>query len=212
VIGALLAAAVALAPADVLARYAAALAKVRTPVVLTFEYTLDQTGTRNGEQVHRVFRSGSNERDELLVADGRKLAPPSVHVFHDRPNRYTLERLAPQPAAYAFHFVGMSQSGHAPAYEFATEVRSPSAFRVTSVTIDAASFVPTSIAFATGHDGRGTVTFARFDRYWMPNDVNVRATYGNQPMTEHIAFSKYRFPDALPPATFAAPRLSEDAE
>ena len=211
-IGALLAAAVALAPAQVLTRYAAALAAVRTPTVLTFEYTLDQTGTRNGEQVHRIFRSGNDERDELLVSDGRKVTPPTVRIFRNRPNRYTLERLAPRPETYAFRFVGSNRTGHGTAYVFATEARSPGAFRVTSVTVDGTTFTPTAIAFATDHDGRGTVTFGRYDRYWMPSDVNVRATYGNQPMTEHLAFSQYRFPDALPPATFAVPRISDEAE
>lgn len=211
-IGALLAAAVALAPAEVLARYAAVLAALRTPTVLTFEYTLDQTGTRNGEQVHRIFRSGTDERDELLAADGQKLTPPRVRVFHDRPNRYTVERLAPRPEAYAFRFVGSNRTGHGTAYVFAAEARSPGAFRVTGVTVDGTTFAPAAIAFATDHDGRGTVTFGRFDRYWMPSDVNVRATYRNQPMTEHLAFSQYRFPSALPPATFAVPRITDGAE
>ena len=205
----LLAAAVAIAPAEVLARYVTALAGTRTPAVLTFEYTLDQTGTRNGEQRHRVFRSGNDERDELLVADGHKVTPPSVRIFHNRPNRYTLERLAPRPGAYAFRFVGEHHSGRGTAYVFAALARAPGAFRVTSVTIDGATFLPTAIAFETAHEGRGTVTFAIFDRYWMPSDVNVRATYGNQPMTEHIGFAQYRFPAALPAGTFAVPRVSE---
>jgi hypothetical protein len=209
VIAALLAAAVALAPADVLARYAAALAETRTPAVLTFEYTLEQSGTRNGEQRHRVFRSGNDERDELLVADGRKLTPPSVRIFHNRPNRYTLERLAPRPGTYAFRFVGENHGARGAAYVFAANARVPGPFKVTSVTIDATTFLPTAIAFETTHEGRGTVSFAPFDRYWMPTDVNVRANYGNQPVTERLGFTQYRFPATLPPGTFAPARLSE---
>ena len=207
-IGALLAAAVAVAPADVLARYATTLAETRSPTVLTFEYTMDQTGTRNGEQRHRVFRSGNDERDELLVADGHKITPPSVRIFHNRPNRYTLERLAPQPGAYAFRFLGANHGVRGDAYVFTANARAPGAFRVTRVAIDGATFLPAAIAFETAHEGRGTVIFAKYDRYWLPSDINVRATYGNQPMTEHFGFSQYRFPDALPPGTFTLPRAS----
>jgi len=212
VIGILLAAAVALAPDDILARYATTLADVRTPIALTFEYTLDQTGMRNSEQVHRVFRSGNEERDELLSIDGRKLTPPSVRIFHGRRNRYTLAGLAPRPAAYAFRFVGTAHVGRGVGYVFATEPRAPGPFRVTSVTIDALAFVPVAIAFTTDHGGRGTMTFAKFDRYWLPTDVSAHAVYANNPTTEHLTFAHYRFPDALPPATFAVPRPLPDAD
>ena len=206
-IATLFAAALTLASADVLARYAAALATVQTPTALTFEYTLDQTGMRNSEQVHRIFRSGNDERDELLAVDGRKLAPPSVRIFHGRKNRYTLAGLAPRPAAYAFRYVGTAKAGRHVDYVFETTPRVPGAFRVTTVTIDGIAFVPSALAFAApGFGGSGTMTFARFDRYWLPTDVMARATYREIPTTEHLTFARYRFPGALPPATFSVPR------
>jgi hypothetical protein len=211
VIAALLAAALTLAPAEVLARYAAALATVRTPSALTFEYTLNQTGMRNSEQMHRIFRSGNDERDELLVMDGRKVVPPRVRIFHGRRNRYTLAGLAPNPEAYAFRFVGTAKAGRHVDYVFETTPRAPGAFRVTTVTIDGVAFVPSALAFAApAHAGSGTMTFARFDRYWLPTAVTARATYREIPTTEHLTFARYRFPERLPPATFAVPRALDE--
>ena len=89
----LLAAALTLAPADVLANYRTAVAQLRVPRILTFEYTIEQTGLRNGEQVHRIFRSLEGERDELLAVDGKKLVPPKVAIFHRRRYRYALADL-----------------------------------------------------------------------------------------------------------------------
>ncbi len=212
-IAAILAGALALAPAEVLTRYATALAEVHTPTALTFEYTLDQTGMRNGEQVHRIFRSGTNERDELLAIDGRKLVPPNVRILRGQRNRYALESLAPKPADYTFRFVGTAKSGRHVDYVFQTAARVPGAFRITNVTIDGIAFVPSALAFtATDHDGSGTLTFARFDRYWLPTDATARATYGAVAQAEHLTFARYRFPDELPPATFAAPRMPDAAE
>jgi hypothetical protein len=75
---------------------------------------------------------------------------------------------------------------------------------VTQVTIDGIDFVPTSIAFATReHAGTGTVTFARFDRYWLPVEASARATYGTTATAEHLTFANYRFPATLPASTFA---------
>lgn len=210
-IAALLAAALTLAPADVLARYATALAAVQTPSALTFEYTLDQTGMRNSEQVHRIFRSGNDERDEMLAVDGRKLTPPSVRIFRGRRNRYTLEGLAPKSAAYAFRFVGTAKAGRHVDYLFATTPRVPGPFRVTTVTIDGVAFVPSALAFTTpGQGGSGTMSFARFDHYWLPTDVTAHAAYRGVATTEHLTFARYRFPSTLPPATFAVPRPLEE--
>jgi hypothetical protein len=202
----LLAAALTLAPADVLANYRTAVAQLRVPRILTFEYTIEQTGLRNGEQVHRIFRSLGDERDELLAVDGKRLVPPKVAIFHHRRYRYALADLAPRMGAYDFRFIGTRRNArHIDDYVFATTARKSVPFRITSVTIDGASFVPVVLAFATSANaGSGTLSFARRDRYWVATEAIARATLGNIGATERIAFARYRFPLTLPPSTFSA--------
>lgn len=205
----------ALPPAEVLARYADALAAEHPPSVLSFEYAVDQTGLRNDEQLHRVFRSGNDERDELLAVDGRRLDPPTVRIFHGRRDHYTLNELAPRPESYTFRYVGTHSVAKHLEYVFATTPQTASDFRVTQVTIDGIAFVPTSIAFETGqHDGSGTISFAHVDKYWVPLVADARGTYGNIATTERIAFMHYEFPPSLPSSTFTVshtpPELPED--
>jgi hypothetical protein len=211
VIWALLAAAVALSPADVLERYASAVAGLQTPAALTFQYALEQTGMRNTEQVHRVFRTGNEERDELLSMDGHKLSPPNVRIFHGKRNRYTLAGLAPRFSEYTFRFIGPARAGKD--YVFAVTPRTKQQqFAVTRVTIDGAAFVPSALAFTTVHEGSGSLTFAKFDRYWLPTEANARASYKGVATSERLTFGRYRFPTSLPPATFAAPRALDEPD
>ena len=132
----------AIAPASLLARYAVALAANPTPPVITFEYTLDQTGAHDIQQTHRVFRSGLSERDELLTTDGKRLNPPSIHIFLGHRNRYAIEALAPRPEAYTFRYVASVHDGHHVDEVFATTPRSASNVRVAQVTIDGVTALP----------------------------------------------------------------------
>jgi hypothetical protein len=196
-----------LAPDQVLERYAAALANVAAPHVVTFHYTVEQTGARDLQQTHEIFRSGTDERDEIVAVDGHHLEPPVVRVNRGKRDRYGVASLAPRPDAYAFHFAGSVHDGHHRDFVFTTTSREGGAFRVTSVTIDGVSFLPDSISFETdAHDGAGTVTYARADRYWMPSTASARGTYAKLVAQERITFNNYGFPPSLPPSTFAQPR------
>ncbi len=195
------------APAYVLARYAAALAKVHTPGVLSFEYSVDQAGARDIQQTHRVFRSGNSERDELLSVDGKKLEPPSIHIFRGRKNRYSIEALAPRPEAYTFRYVGPLRDGRHFDHVFRTTPLGAAAATVHSVTIDGSTFLPVAIEFVTSsHAGSGSVTFGRVQKYWMAITASAAATYAKSAAVEHIAFYRYRFPTALAASTFSTPR------
>jgi hypothetical protein len=198
---------VAYTSAQFLAHYAEALVVYRTPAILTYEYTVDQTGARDIQQTHRVFRTAAAQRDELLAVDGKKLDPPSVHIFEGRPNRYTVEALAPRPAAYTFKYVGPVRDGHHTNAVFATTAINPGASVVREVTIDGVSFLPVSIRFTTqAHAGSGSVTFGRVQKWWLPLKASAQATYAKLAAEEHIVFSRYRFPASLPPGTFEKPR------
>jgi hypothetical protein len=195
-------------PAGVLDRYEAELAKGPTPAIVSFQYTVEQIGARDLMQEHRVIRSGLQQRDEVLAVDGKALAQPVVHISHGR-NRYAVEALAPRAASYSFRFVGSVRDGRHDDYVFATTPREPAGFRVTRVTIDGSSYLPSAIDFETAaHDGSGTITFVRADRYWVPALATARATYAKLAARERIAFSLYRFPETLPPGTFASPRAT----
>jgi hypothetical protein len=193
-------------PAQVLARYAGALAAVPAPHVISFEYVVEQIGARDLLQTHRVFRSGTNQRDEIIAVDGHTLDPPAVRITTGRRDRYAISALAPRLGAYDFHFVGASHVARHKDYTFVTRAHQPGAFRVTAVTIDGSTFLPNAIAFETAaHGGTGRITYVRVDRYWVPLQATAHATYAKLAASEKISFASYRFPAALPPETFSQP-------
>jgi hypothetical protein len=197
----------AVAPATVLARYAAALAKHSTPLVLSFEYAIDQAGPHDIQQTHRVFRSGNSERDELLSSDGKRLEPPNIHIFMGRHNRYSIETLAPRPEAYTFRYAGSVRDGRHVDEVFATKPLSPQPATIDQVTIDGSSFLPVAIHFVTtARGGSGSVTFTRVQKYWVAVNANARAKVGKTVAVEHLSFYRYRFPPSLAPSTFSTPR------
>jgi hypothetical protein len=196
-----------IAPAAVIARYAAALAKMKEPGVISFDYTLEQTGLRTVSQTHRIFRSGANERDETLVVDGKRLSPPKVRIFRGRRNRYTVGSLSPRPADYTFTYVGTFKDGHHFDYTFRLTPKKPRPFTVTDVTIDGVRFLPIAIGFATGaHDGAGTIAFGGNARWWVPYVATARATVAADTAMEKLTFFTYRFPQTLPASTFTQAR------
>jgi hypothetical protein len=196
------------APDAVIANYAAALAALKEPRVFSVEYTIEQTGTRSLEQTHRIFRSGADERDETIAVNGTRPITPVVRIFRRRPYRYTVTALAPKPAAYDFRYAGPHRSGKHVDYVFdvSPKKRAP-AFAFTQVTIDGVTFLPSAVSFATGqHAGRGQVTFAKSDRWWVARSAAAQANVPGGVSREHLTFSRWRFPATLPQATFAAPR------
>ena len=197
----------AVAPEAVLARYAKALAKTHTPLVLSFEYSIDQSGARDIQQTHRVFRSGNLERDELLSLDGKRVEPPTIHIFLGRRNRYTLEALAPRPEAYAFRYAGSVRDGRHADYVFTTKRLSPAPATVAELTIDGVTYLPVTIRFvADSHGGSGAVNFSRVQKYWMATSAIARATYAKFASIEHLTFYRFRFPVSLAASTFSTPR------
>ncbi len=192
-----------LSPAVVIARYEAALRSLKEPRVITFDYTLEQTGPRTLSQTHRVYRSGDDERDETLTVDGKRLAPPKVRIFRGRRNRYTVAVLAPRPNAYRFAFAEALKDGHHVDYVFHLTSHATLPFTVTDVTIDGVRFLPLSITFATSlAEGQGSIDFGSNARWWVPCTASARATVGDDPATEKLTFYTYRFPPTLPSSTF----------
>jgi len=193
----------AVAPATTLARYAEALAATHTPLVLSFEYSVDQAGGRDIQETHRVFR----RRDELHTVDGKRVDPPSIHIFLGRRNRYALEALAPRPEAYTFRYLASVHDGKHLDQVFETKPLGPAPATVAQVTIDGITFLPTAIRFVTNaHGGSGTVSFGRIQKYWMAVAASAAATYGKSATVEHLTFTRYRFPTDLAPSTFSTPQ------
>jgi hypothetical protein len=198
----------ALPPDAVLAQYSIALAALREPRVFAFEYTVQQTGTRSIEQRHRVFRSGSDERDETLAVNGNRTRNPVVRVFRRRPYRYSVAALAPKPGAYDFVYAGPHKDGKHVDYVFTLVPKGkPQSFAFTQVTIDGVTFLPQTVAFADAkHAAHGSVTFAKADRYWVARAASAEARESGGLAREQLSFTAWRFPKALPPSTFSLPR------
>ena len=197
-----------LAADDVLARYTAALAALKEPRVFTVEYTMLQTGTRSLEQTHRIFRSGDDERDEIIAVNGTRAVRPTVRIFRHRRYRYTIAALAPRPAQYDFTYVGPHRAGRHLDYVFrlAPHAAQP-AFAFTQVVVDGVTFLPRSVDFATSsHAGAGSVMFVKVERWWVARLANARARVPGGIAHERIAFLRWRFPPSLPASTFSAPR------
>jgi hypothetical protein len=196
-----------LPPSGVIANYEVALAGLQEPRVFTVEYAVQQTGTRALDQTHRIFRSGSDERDETLAVNGTRSKYPVVRIFRRRPYRYTVAAMAPKPSAYSFTYLGPRRNGKHVDYVFTLVPKHAVPLAFTRVTIDGVTFLPQTVAFATKqHAGTGSVTFAKAERYWVARTASAQAELAGGVAREQIAFSKWRFPKALPRSTFAMPR------
>jgi hypothetical protein len=205
VIALLAAAAFAITPPAILTKYEAALKAVREPRVFTVEYTLEQTGTRTLEQTHRIFRSGGNERDEIIAVNGTRTTRPQVRIFRGRRYRYSVSSLAPRPATYDFAFVGMHRNGRHVDYVYDLTAKRPQTFTLTRVTIDGVSFLPSVVAFVTrDHDGSGEIHFAKAQKWWVATVASASASEPGGTAHERLTFSGWRFPPSLPSGTFAA--------
>ena len=113
------------APSTVIAKYQSALKSLKEPRVFTVEYTMQQTGARTLDQTHRIFRSGSDERDETLAVNGSRSKYPVVRIFRRRPYRYTVAALAPKPSAYDFAYAGPHRNGKHVDYVFTLPPKKP---------------------------------------------------------------------------------------
>jgi hypothetical protein len=207
------------APADippslVLQRYEEAMAQLKTPPNVIFEYAVEQSGLRNLEQVHRVYRSGTRERDETLRVDGAALKVPQVRVFQ-RPDRYDVSRLAPKPGDYTFSFARRSIEAGRAVYTFHTEAQNVTAFGVTSIDVDAQHFLPLTVRFRSvsgGTKGAGHVTYAPESKYWLPREASVEArTPAGKVARERITWTAFGFPEVLPASTFSPPHPKDSA-
>ncbi len=176
--------------------------------MFSVDYTIEQTGTRSLEQTHRIYRSGTDERDETIAVNGTRPTSPLVRIFRRRPYRYTIAALAPKPAAYDFSYAGPHKDGKHVDYVFAlTPKKAAPRFAFTQVVIDGVTFLPASISFVTDqHAGQGQVTFAKSDRWWVARNAAAQANVPGGIARERLTFSRWRFPVTLPRSTFAAPR------
>ena len=210
-------AAAALAPAAaaqldsqiVLVRYHQALVSMPTPPAVIFTYSVLQAGPQPIEQTHRIYRRGDLVRDETLATDGQTLKRKPVRIAR-YPDRYALARLAPRPADYAFVFQRFVRSGGHNEYVYtAIPTTRGGAYVVDGISIDAASFLPTSIRFTVANgaqQAKGELRYGKTGGFWVPVSAQVDAKVGGKPARERIAFSGYRFPSALPESTFRSPK------
>lgn len=164
------------------------------------------------EQTHRIYRAGQAERDETLIVDGFHLKAPTVRIIANRSNRYEIERVAPQPAAYAFTFTGAVNESDAYGYVFQTQSRGSSSYAITEVEIDGRTFLPRTVHFhiaGGGVHGSGVLTYGQVDKYWLVLTADVSAHLSNGSIAHEIVrWSKYSFPRDLPPSTFDSPHVA----
>ncbi|MEO7039646.1 MAG: hypothetical protein ABI186_06400 [Candidatus Elarobacter sp.] len=202
------AAALAATPAAVVAKYQAALAGLKEPRVFVVVYTLEQTGARNLEQTHRIFRSGNDERDETIAVNGNRSRTPVIRIFRKRPYRYSVRALSPRPAAYTFTYDGPHKDGKHVDYVFRLTPRAPSSrFSFTQVTIDGITFLPNAVSFVTGqHGGSGNVYFVKSAAWWVARGASASANVRDGVAHERLSFITWSFPPSLPASTFAVAR------
>ena len=195
----------AVAPKGVLDRYEARMLSVHTPVILTFEYTVEQAGTRSVTVAHRIYRSGSIERDETIGIDEAKIKP-RIRIYRNRPDAYAFESVAPRKDMYAFTFVAKVRTGNHVDYVYRTApLNHLNAFTVTSVVIDGTTFLPAAIDFTTVSataTGSGTLRYADVDGAWVISEAEASAITGKKKLREHFVFTGYHFPKSLPASTF----------
>lgn len=191
------------------ANYTVALAAVKLPSAYTFEYVYEHHGDSPQVRRHRVYRQGDRERDEIISVNGQKLAIPQIRVFDRRRDRYAVVSIAPSPEAYAFTYAGLQRNGRHFDYVFDAAPRAAAKYTVTQITIDGDTFLPRKVTFRSRSGtigGTGAVTYAKFDRYWMPQSASARADVNGKLQTERILWGRYQFYESLPRSTFAQPR------
>ncbi len=193
-------------PAAVVTRYENALGAVKEPHTFTVEFTLEQTGTRSLEQTHRIFRAGTDERDEIIAVNGTRATNASVRIFHGRPYRYAVTKLAPRSAQYDFAYVGPHKSGRHVDYVFRLTPKTPKGFRFTQVAIDGLTYLPSSVAFVSGPNAAGSVAFGKSEKYWVATAAGASAHGTRGIAHERLTFTNWRFPKTLPRSTFAVAR------
>jgi hypothetical protein len=191
----------------VLAQYRKALNDYHTPETLTYIFSIDQAGSRGLSQTHVVYRSGLLVRDET-TAMGSLSIKPHIHIYRSRAHHYAIESLAPRTTNYRFQYVSVhDEAGHV-IYHFTTTPINPTvAFVVTSVDIDGTRFLPTDITFesrALDVFGQGHLHYGPIDDAWMILDAAADSRGGHGVLREHLVFTQYRFPKALPVSTFGA--------
>jgi hypothetical protein len=193
----------------VLQRYASAIANVAVPKTMIYSYTVSQVGPNNIEQHHRLYRSGTDVRDETLTVDGMALRRKIVRFSH-RQDRYTVARFAPHADAYEMLFLGTAKDGHHIDYVYeTTPLNHPAGAWIERLTIDGINFLPRVVRFHTGGidaTGTGEIVFGPFGKYWMPVAALAVAHVKGKPARERITWSDYRFPQTLPASTFQAPQ------
>ncbi|MGA3039146.1 MAG: hypothetical protein ABSE64_16905 [Vulcanimicrobiaceae bacterium] len=196
-------------PEDVLTKYGQAIDALKAPPAYIFEYTFAHHGAHPQSIEHRVFRQGARERDELIGVNGEKLPHPEIRVFLQHHDPYDVMALAPRPEAYVFTFEGEGKQGRNLVYVFNAFARGAPKYEVTRLVIDGKSFLPLQVDYRAttgGVVGTGTVTFAKTDKYWMPQSATARAAVNGDLQTERIDWARYQFYPNLPPSTFAEPR------
>jgi len=193
----------------VLANYQRALAKLKYPTNVSFEYSVEQLGLRTMEQTHRVYRSGLKERDETLVVDGYHLKAPSVRIIASRTNRYEIGRVAPRPSDYDFSYTGAVNESDAYGYVFSTQARASTSYEITEIEIDGRSYLPRLLRFRiAGPDahGSGELSYAQVEKYWLVVSAAVSAHVAHGEIAhETMEWSNYHFPESLPASTFDSP-------
>ncbi len=192
--------------ASVLTHYLEMLDVYSAPKYVSFEYSVEQSGGTNISQVHRIYRAGRDQRDEVIEEDGRRLKPARVRIRHDSVDRYALSAVAPAPERYAFTFVGSTKSGDHVLYRYRTEARTAAPFTVEEISLDGTSYLPAMLRFRSssgGVHGHGELLFATAEKHWMIREARIDALSKGAPVSERIVWSAYRFPSSLPSATFA---------
>ena len=190
----------------VLQRYELEMADLATPKAMIFSYNVSQAGPTNIEQRHRVYRQGLAVRDETIAVDGRQLSRKVVRIGR-RPDHYTLARLAPRTASYAFVFLHTVKNGSHVDYVYeASPLESVSSgFIVKRMIIDGRRFLPRMISFSTAGAaarGDGQIDFTEAGKYWVPLSASVEADISGKRARERITWSDYNFPSGLPASTF----------
>ncbi len=197
------------APLDsqtVLQRYAAALANLTPPKAEIFTYSVSQAGPFDIEQLHRIYRSGIEVRDETLDVNGVPLRHKIVRISR-RADAYAVTALAPRVDAYELLFLDtIPDGGHLDyLYQAVPLARAATGFTVDRVTIDGESFLPRAIDFHSNSataSGSGRIEFGPFGEYWMATAASVSAVVAGGVARERITFADYRFPAVLPRSTF----------
>lgn len=193
--------------------YRSAVATVKRPAFVEFDYTHTRSApNRIVTELHRVYRTqDGQERNDTVMINGTAIVPAVTHILHRPVWPYDVGQFIVSADDYDIAPAAAAVVSGRKALGFKLTRKASANFMLKNLYVDPRRYLPVRETFAvTGADcsGDGIISFGAAGQYWLPTSVQVTCsaavTNGPAVFKESIRFSNYAFPKAIPADVFTA--------